>query len=110
MDVGERRHLYSGFGDSLVLAVEFAATPLLFGFIGHALDGRFGTRPWLTVFLVVFAIAGLVVRSYYGYVAAMERHESGAPWAKAQPLQEDQPGAGADPLLNVRPPRRPWRP
>lgn len=81
MDVGERRELYSGFGNSLVWAFEFAATPLLFGLIGRFLDNRLGTNPWLTIVLVIFAIAGLVVRSYYGYVAAMDEHEAHAPWA-----------------------------
>ena len=110
MDVGERRQPYSGPGDSLVLGVEFAAAPLLFGLIGHALDGRFGTRPWLTIFLVVFALTGLVVRAYYGYVAAMDRHQSGAPWAKAQPLEVGQPAPGADPALRAGLMRRPWSP
>jgi hypothetical protein len=68
------------------LAFEFAATPLLFGLIGHYLDGRLGTGPWLTVFLVVFALAGLTVRMYYGYVAAMEEHEAAAPWKKVSPV------------------------
>ena len=81
MDVGERRELYSGFGDSLVWAFEFAATPALFGLIGHFLDRRLGTGPWLTVVLVVFALVGLSVRAYYRYVADMEAIEARAPWA-----------------------------
>ena len=87
LDVGERRELYGGFGNSLVWAFEFAATPFLFGLIGHFLDGRLGTGPWLTVFLVVFALAGLSVRMYYGYVAAMEEHEATAPWRVSLPKQ-----------------------
>ena len=96
MDVGERREIYSGFGDSLVWAVEFAATPLLFGWLGHFLDGRLGTNPWLTILLVVFAISGLIVRAYYGYVAAMEAHEANAPWAKvpARASADQQGGIG----------------
>lgn len=84
MEVGERRELYNGFGDTLARAFEFAGTPLLFGFIGHYLDGRLGTGPALTVLLVVFALAGVTVRMYYGYVAAMEAHEAKAAW-KASP-------------------------
>ena len=87
MEVGERRELYGGFGNSLVWAFEFAATPLLFGLIGHYLDGRLDTGPWLTTFLVIFALAGLSVRMYYGYVAAMEEHESSAPWRVSPPKQ-----------------------
>ncbi len=99
MDVGERRELYSGFGNSLTWAVEFAATPALFGLIGHFLDSRLGTNPWLTIALVLFAVAGLVVRAYYGYVAAMDEHAANAPWRK-QPLPDGQSriGSGADDL------------
>jgi len=82
VDTGDKRELYSGFGNSLVLAFEFAATPLLFGLIGHFVDGRLGTGPWLTIILVVFALTGLTVRIYYGYVAAMEEHEAAAPWKR----------------------------
>ena len=99
VDIGERRELYGGFGNSLVLAFEFAATPFLFGLIGHYLDGRLGTGPWLTMFLVVFAVAGLSVRMYYGYVAAMEEHEAAAPWKVSptkQSLVGELDGASAD--------------
>jgi hypothetical protein len=100
VDIGDRRELYGGFGNSLVWAFEFAATPFLFGLIGHYLDGRLGTRPWLTMVLVVFALAGLSVRMYYGYVAAMEEHEAAAPWRKRLP--EGQPlSAGARPALPI---------
>ena len=103
MDVGDRRELYGGFGDSLVRAFEFAATPLLFGFIGHLLDGRLGTGPWLTIFLVIFALTGVILRMYYGYVAAMEAHEARAPWASPpKQMPGGQPlSAGAEPALPV---------
>ncbi|MDQ3679142.1 MAG: AtpZ/AtpI family protein [Actinomycetota bacterium] len=101
MDAGERRELYSGFGDSLVRAFEFAATPALFGLIGHFLDRRLGTGPWLTMVLVVFALIGLTVRVYYGYVADMEALEATAPWARVSPSEEGVPlpelGSGAKP-------------
>ncbi|HSH59326.1 MAG TPA: AtpZ/AtpI family protein [Acidimicrobiales bacterium] len=100
VDIGERRELYGGFGNSLVMAFEFAATPFLFGLIGHFVDGRLGTGPWLTMFLVVFAIAGLTVRMYYGYVAAMEEHEAAAPWRRVSPHKQPL-SAGADPALPV---------
>lgn len=88
--------------------MEFAATPALFGLIGHFLDSRLGTSPWLTIALVLFAVTGLVVRAYYGYVAAMDEHAANAPWRK-RPLPEGQPlsaspdrqgriGSGADDL------------
>ncbi len=87
MHTGERRELYSGFGNSLVWAFEFAATPVLFGLIGHFLDRRLGTGPWLAVVLVIFAIIGLGVRAYYGYVADMEALEAKAPWARVSPAE-----------------------
>ncbi len=100
LDIGERRELYGGFGNSLVMAFEFAATPFLFGLIGNFADGRLGTRPWLTIVLVVFALAGLTVRMYYGYVAAMEEHEAAAPWKRVSPpkqsLAGELDGASAD--------------
>jgi len=100
LDAGERRELYGGFGNSLVLAFEFAATPFLFGLIGHFLDGRLGTTPWFTIALVVFALAGLTVRMYYGYSAAMEEHEATAPWKRVPPpkrsLVGELDGASAD--------------
>ena len=85
----ERRRLYSGFGNSLVQAFEFAATPFLFGWIGHFLDVRLGTNPGLTIALVLFALTGLGVRAYYGYEAAMQAHEAQAPWAKVPQSEPD---------------------
>ena len=108
LEVGERRELYSGFGDSLALAFEFAATPSLFGWIGYFIDRRLGTTPWLTIALVIFALAGLTVRIYYRYVAAMAEHERSAPWRKVSPPKQslvgELDGASADrPRQDVRP-------
>lgn len=80
LDRGDNRELWSGFGDTLSRAVEFVGTPVLFAFFGYAADGRFGTRPLFTVLLVVFALAGIFVRMYYGYEAAMKQHEARASW------------------------------
>ncbi len=106
MDVGERRELYSGFGNSLVWAVEFAATPVLFGLIGHFLGQRLGLGPWLTIAFVLFAITGLAVRAYYGYVAAMEAHQANAPWAvsldRASPDRQSRIDSGAEDLPLAR--------
>lgn len=75
--------------------MEFAATPALFGLIGHFLDSRLGTSPWLTIALVLFAVTALVVRAYYGYVAAMDEHAANAPWRKRPPLPEGQPSSAS---------------
>lgn len=82
MDVGERRALYNGFGDTLARAIEFVAVPGIFAFVGHVLDGRLGTAPLLTVVLAVFALAGTFVRAYYAYEEAMRAQEEQAPWAR----------------------------
>ncbi len=82
LDLRDRRELYNGFGDTLARAVELVAVPAVFGLIGHALDGRLGTAPWLAVGLIAFALAGTVVRMYYAYEMAMREHEANAPWAR----------------------------
>ena len=73
---GDKRELYNGFGDTLARAFEFAAAPALLGLLGHAIDLRLHTNPLFTVFLVVFGLAGTLVRMYYGYEAAMKEHEA----------------------------------
>jgi F0F1-type ATP synthase assembly protein I len=79
---GERRALYNGFGDALAQAFELVVTPLVCMFIGMWLDGRFGTRPVLTIVLGVLALFSVVAKMYYGYKAAMEREEEGKPWRR----------------------------
>lgn len=37
------------YGRHLGLGIEFAASLLLFIFLGRYLDGKYGTEPWLTV-------------------------------------------------------------
>ncbi|MDP9069757.1 MAG: AtpZ/AtpI family protein [Actinomycetota bacterium] len=84
MDNGDKRALYNGFGDALARAVEFVAVPAVFGILGHLVDGLAGTEPLFTVVLVVFALAGTFVRSYYAYEAAMKEHEARATWRRSQ--------------------------
>ena len=95
MDDGDRRGLYNGFGDALARAVEFVAAPAAFGFLGHLVDGLAGTEPLFTVVLVVFALAGTFVRSYYAYEAAMNEHEARAAWRRAE--APPVPGAAGGP-------------
>ncbi len=85
LDLRERRELYNGFGDTLARAVEFVAVPGLFAFVGHLLDGRFGTGSVLTVVLAVFALTGTFVRAYFAYEVAMREQESRLPWARSAP-------------------------
>lgn len=82
MDTDEKRELYNGFGNAMGLAVELAGAPVLFGLFGWWLDGRFGTGHLLLIVLTLFAVVGLAIKTYYGYVQKMERHEAGAPWRR----------------------------
>lgn len=74
--------LYGGFGEALAQAFEFAVIPVLFGVLGLWLDGRLGTRPWLTVVLLVVGITGVVARAIYVYKARVEAEEEGKPWTR----------------------------
>lgn len=80
MDRGDKRDLYNGFGDTLARAIEFVAAPVLFAFVGSVLDRRFDLTPVLTVALLVIALVGVFVRTWYGYVEAMKTEEAKAPW------------------------------
>lgn len=83
----ERGRLWSGFGDALTRAFEFAVIGTLFGLLGFLLDGWTGLRPAFTIAFVVLALVGLFARMYYAYEAAMQAEEARAPWGRkaAQP-------------------------
>lgn len=78
----QRKKLYSGFSDALSRAIEFVAVPLIFAWLGHLLDGQLGTGAVFTVALATFAIVGMSLRSWFGYVEAMKAEEARAPWRK----------------------------
>jgi hypothetical protein len=78
----QRKKLYSGFSDALSRAIEFVAVPLIFAWLGHLLDGRLDTGIVFTVALATFAIVGMSLRSWFGYVEAMKAEEARAPWRK----------------------------
>lgn len=84
MQPGEKRDLYNGFGDTLARAFEFAVTPLLFGLLGHWLDGRFGITPTLTISFVVVVVAYMSWRLCAAYSAQMKAHESQARWSRTR--------------------------
>jgi hypothetical protein len=86
-DLKGKQQLYNGFGDTLARGFELAVIPFLFGGIGLLLDTVLGIRPVLTIVFSVFAIAGLSVRTYYGYETAMRAHEVGTPWARRPPRE-----------------------
>ncbi len=74
--------LSGGFGDALAQAFEFAVIPILFAVGGVGLDAWLGTRPWLTVVLIVIGLTGVVARTVYVYKAKVEEEEEGKPWTR----------------------------
>jgi F0F1-type ATP synthase assembly protein I len=85
MNLRAIREVNTGFGDGLAAAFEMVATPVIFAFIGHLLDDRFGTG---RVFMLSF---GLVVFGYMiwklvaRYSAEMDAHQAAGPWSRSAP-------------------------
>jgi F0F1-type ATP synthase assembly protein I len=73
-----------GLGDGFSLAVEFVVAPLIFALFGYWLDLQFGTSPVLAVSLGVFAFVGVLVRTYYAYMAQTELEEKDKPWTRSR--------------------------
>ncbi|HUP86247.1 MAG TPA: AtpZ/AtpI family protein [Acidimicrobiales bacterium] len=78
--IEERRKLYAGFGETFSRAVEFVATPAIFGFGGHLLDGRLRTAPLFMLALTIFAVVGMFLRFLMNYSQAMDAEQSKGPW------------------------------
>ena len=78
----DQRATWEGFSNALGRAVELVGTTLIFVLVGLWLDGRFGTKPVLTVTLGLLAVVGLGVIAYYRYNAEMAREEEGKPWMR----------------------------
>ena len=85
MELRDRQATWEGFSNALSQAVEFVAAPLLFALLGWYLDGRFGTGPVLAIVLGLVGLAGVIARSYYWYMAKIEREEEGKPWIRSRP-------------------------
>jgi F0F1-type ATP synthase assembly protein I len=73
-----------GLGDGLSLAIEFVAVPLIFALIGFGLDRWLGTGPILAVVLGGLGFVGVIVRTYYAYLARMQFEEEGKPWTRSR--------------------------
>lgn len=70
-----KRAVASGSSDSMGRGAELAVSVGLFTVGGLLLDGALDTRPWMTIGLVCFAMAGNFARMYYAYTAKMETLE-----------------------------------
>ena len=72
-----KRAMANGFGNAMGTATELALLPGVFGFLGWLLDRWLGTEPLFLAGFVVFAFAGMLVRSWIGYDKAMREQERG---------------------------------
>jgi len=77
----DNRELYNGAGEGQSRAFELAVTPAIIGGFGYLLDRWLGLLPVLTIVFFLVAVAGVMVRMYYGYDARMKEHEAASPWA-----------------------------
>jgi len=75
VELPERRELNKGFGDALSRAMELVVTPMIFGFFGYLLDGRFGTRPVLMFALFAFVLGYEVWKHFVLYGKAMDEEQ-----------------------------------
>lgn len=66
-------------------AFEIAGTTAVFVLLGLWIDSRLGTRPLCTILVFLLAVAGLAIRTYYGYLADIAREEEGKPWTHRRP-------------------------
>jgi hypothetical protein len=80
----ERRRLYNGAGETFSRAVEFVATPAIFGYGGHLIDVRTGTTPLFTLLLGVLAVVGMFVRFFLAYSQAMDAEDAKGAWRQGQ--------------------------
>jgi Flp pilus assembly protein TadB len=78
----ERGRLWSGLGNALNQAFEYAVISFLFGLAGYGLDKWTGLLPLFTIVFVVVAFVGLFARMWYSYDAAMKAEEARAPWGR----------------------------
>jgi F0F1-type ATP synthase assembly protein I len=75
VDLRDRRELNNGFGNALSRAIDLTVTPMIFGFLGYLLDGRFGTRPFFMLGLFAFTIGYLFWKQYLRYGEEMDEHQ-----------------------------------
>jgi F0F1-type ATP synthase assembly protein I len=75
VELRDRQDLNNGFGNALSRAVELAVTPMIFGFLGYLLDGRFGTRPVFMLVGFLLVLGYTLWKHYVLYSAAMDREQ-----------------------------------
>jgi F0F1-type ATP synthase assembly protein I len=75
VELRDRQDLNNGFGNALSRAVELAVTPMIFGFLGYLLDGRFGTRPVFMLVGFLLVLGYTLWKHYVLYSAARDREQ-----------------------------------
>jgi F0F1-type ATP synthase assembly protein I len=81
-DLKGRQELYNGFGNTMVLGIEFVLTLVVFSGVGYLLDRGLGLVPVFTIVFFVLGVIGLAVRSYYAYETKMQLIDDASPWAR----------------------------
>lgn len=61
---------------------ELVVSPVILALLGFWLDRTIDTTPLFTVLFAVVGLVGACTKIYYGYMAEMDEHEKGKPWAK----------------------------
>lgn len=59
-----------------------ALAPLVFGLIGHWLDGLLGWSPWLALSLAVYALIGAIVHTMVEYRREMAAEDRTPVWTR----------------------------
>lgn len=81
MDQSQRGDFQKGMHRSTG-SYELVVSPLLLALIGLWIDRTVDTTPLFTVAFAVVGLVGACIKIYYGYMAEMDAHEAGKPWAK----------------------------
>ena len=68
--------------DGLSQAIEFAAGPVVMGFIGWLIDRSAGTAPVFLVALALFGVIASFVSFFYRYKEQTARQDEGKPWTR----------------------------
>lgn len=68
--------------DGFSQAFELVCAPILFGLLGHWLDGRFSTGAVLTVIFAIAGAVGGVTRLVLAYRLQIQLIDQGKPWTR----------------------------
>ena len=81
METPQRREFQQGMNHATG-SYELVVSPVILALLGLWLDRTIDTTPLFTVVFAVIGLIGASVKIYFGYMAEMDEHEVGKPWAK----------------------------